>query len=94
MTNPNDPIPAVPVQIPEVGIVAPVETLTELEVKERRPVTILAAFGIIAVSGTAVGGLVYDLVVNKSSQSLTQLGTLATLGLGGLLALSGTKKGE
>lgn len=63
--------------------------------KDRRPVTIMAAFGIMAIAGAAVGGLVYDLVLNGSQQSLTQLGTLATLGLGGLLALAGNKnKGE
>jgi hypothetical protein len=59
--------------------------------KARRPVTILAAFGILVISGAAVGGLIYDLAVNGNQQSLTQLGTLATLGLGGLLALSGNK---
>jgi hypothetical protein len=60
--------------------------------KDRRPVTILAAFGIIAIAGAAVGGLIYDVTVNGGTTSLTQLGTLATLGLGGLLALSGTKR--
>jgi hypothetical protein len=63
--------------------------------KERRPVTILAAFGILIVTGGALGALVYDTVINGNPQSLTQIGTLATLGLGGLLALSGNKsKGE
>lgn len=63
--------------------------------KQRRPVTLLAALGLIAVTGAAVGGLVYDLAVNGNANSLTQLGTLATLGVGGLLALSGNKqKGE
>lgn len=60
--------------------------------KHRREAALIASLGIIALSGAAVGGLVYDLVINGNQTSLTQLGTLATLGLGGLLALSGGKK--
>lgn len=63
--------------------------------KERRPVTLIAAFGILVITGASVGGLIYDLAVNGNAGSLAQLGTLAALGLGGLLALSGNKnKGE
>lgn len=72
-----------PVNIPEID--------PEAFKKERRPVTILAAFGILIISGGAVGVLGYDVVINGNPQSLTQIGTLATLGLGGLLALSGNK---
>lgn len=72
----------------------PEEDQNSNDFKERRPVTLLAALGIIAIAGAAVGGLIYDLAVNGNGQSLTQLGTLATLGLGGLLALSGTKNNE
>lgn len=32
------------------------------------------------------------MMVNGSAQSSTQLGTLATLGVGGLLALAGAKR--
>lgn len=60
-------------------------------VKERRPVTILAAFGILLITGASVGGLIYDLAVNGNAGSISQLGTLAALGLGGLLALSGSR---
>lgn len=59
--------------------------------KERRPVTLLATLGLIAVTGGAVAGLVYDSVVNGNPPSIAQLGTLATLGFGGLLALSGSR---
>lgn len=62
--------------------------------KERRPVTIIAAFGIMVIAGSAVGGLIYDLAVNGNAQSVTILGTLGTLGLGGLLALAGNKGKE
>lgn len=59
--------------------------------KQRRPVTLLATIGLIGVTGAAVGGLVYDAIVNGNAPSISQIGTLATLGVGGLLALSGTK---
>lgn len=59
--------------------------------KERRPITFLAAFGLVVITAGAAGGIAYDLVVNGRSESLTQLGTLATLGLGGLLALAGAR---
>lgn len=62
--------------------------------KARRPVTLLAAFGLIAVTVGAVGGLVYDLAINGGTASLTQLGTLATLGVGGLLALAGNRQSD
>lgn len=60
--------------------------------KDRRPPALLAARGLVVISGGAVGGLIYDLAVNGNQQALTQLGTLATLGVGGLLALAGAKK--
>ena len=68
---------------------------TEPTYRERRPVTLLATIGLIGVTGGAVAGLVYDSIVNGNAPSIAQLGTLATLGFGGLLALSGNKqKGE
>lgn len=73
----------------------PEEITPEPTYKERRPVTLLATIGLIGVTGGAVAGLVYDSIVNGNPPSITQLGTLATLGFGGLLALSGNKtKGE
>lgn len=60
--------------------------------KTRRTSALLAALGLLGVTSAAVGGLIYDVAVNKSSQSLTQIGTLATLGMGGLLALAGASK--
>jgi len=60
--------------------------------KSRRPAALLAALGLIAIAAGAVGGLIYNVVVNDGSQSLTQLGTLATLCVGGLLALAGAKE--
>lgn len=59
--------------------------------KSRRPAALLATFGLVAITAGAVGGLVYSVIVNGDQQSLVQLGTLGTLGLGGLLALSGGK---
>lgn len=59
--------------------------------KDRRPAMLLATLGLIGVTGAAVAGLAYDAVVNGNAPSIAQLGTLATLGLGGLLALSGNK---
>lgn len=67
----------------------PEETPDPGTYRERRPATLLAALGLIAVTSGAVGGIVYDLAINGNSVSLTHLGTLATLGMGGLLALAG-----
>lgn len=63
-------------------------------IKSPRPAALLAALGLVVITGGAVAGLVYDLAINNSAQSLTQLGTLATLGVGGLLALAGARKGD
>lgn len=68
--------------------------VTQEIAKSRRPAALLAAVGLIAITGGAVGGITYDLVINGNAQSLTILSTLATLGMGGLLALSGTKRSE
>lgn len=68
--------------------------LTAEIAKSRRPAALLASLGLIVITGGAVGGITYDLVVNGNAQSLTILSTLATLGMGGLLALSGTKRSD
>lgn len=60
--------------------------------KTRRSATLLAALGLIAVTGGSVFALGYDAVVNGSSPSITQLSTIATLGVGGLLALAGAQE--
>lgn len=57
--------------------------------KDRKPVALLAAFGLMAIAAGSVGGIVYDLVINGNPQSLTTLGTLATLTVGALVALAG-----
>lgn len=60
--------------------------------KTRRTTAVLAALGLIIITSGATAGLVYDIVFNNNQQSLTQIGTLATLGVGGLLALAGAKR--
>jgi hypothetical protein len=61
--------------------------------KTRRTASLLAAMGLVLITGGAVGGLVYDLTLgDNSEQTLTQIGTIATLGVGGLLALAGARK--
>lgn len=63
--------------------------------KTRRHAALIATFGLLMVAGGATAGFIYDVVVNGNGSSMTQLGTLATLALGGLLAISGSKqKGE
>lgn len=65
--------------------------ITQEIVKSRRPAALIATVGLIGVAGGAVGGLVYDLAINGGTQSLTYLGTIATLSVGGLLALAGAR---
>lgn len=60
--------------------------------KSRRSTALLAALGLVAITGGAVAGLVYDAIINGGAPSIAQLSTIATLGVGGLLALAGVKE--
>lgn len=60
-------------------------------VKARRSATLLAALGLMGITGGSVFALGYDAVVNGSAPSIAQLSTIATLGVGGLLALAGAQ---
>lgn len=61
-----------------------------------RSLAALAALGLVAVTGMAVAALCYVLVIADpgNAQVLSQLGTLATLGVGALVALAGAKRDE
>lgn len=48
--------------------------------------------GLIVVTGATVAGLCYRAVIEGDGQAVTTMGTIATLGIGGLLALAGAKK--
>lgn len=60
-------------------------------VKQRRTTALMAALGLVVITGGATAGLVYAVILKDSTQALTTLATIATLGIGGLLALAGAK---
>lgn len=57
----------------------------------RRGIQALAAFALAIITSTAVGALAYMGIVNGDNQSVTQLATFGTLGLGALVALAGAR---
>lgn len=57
--------------------------------RHRRGVSTLAALGLVAVTGSAVGGLAWSVVVGNGDTAV--LGTIASIGVGSLASLAGAK---
>lgn len=55
----------------------------------KRGVVTIAALGLTGITGAAVGGLVYAVVVNGADTAA--LGTIASIGVGSLATLAGTR---
>ena len=60
--------------------------------KKRRGVELLAAFGLVVITGGAVGGLVWRVIAYDDATATSSLAILATAGLSGLLVIAGGKK--
>lgn len=95
---PPDPPPEYEKDLKHIAETAEVLGLVprDQQVVERAPrgVQLTAALGLLAATGVAVGGLVWEVTYSGSETALTLLGTIATAGLSGLLVLAGAKRGE